>query len=128
MRRAAATLLCTWLLCSCAYQVRRVGDDHFLTHAIDWEPGRTNVHDVVAAFGPPDVIRWSIGRLLFVYRAERRVTSSLVLSFYLRLFSDEQGRHEDGTLLVAFDDDDLLLYYGVSEEPRDDLAGDLGLR
>jgi hypothetical protein len=128
MRRAAAALVCSLVLSACAYHVRQVGDDHFLAAPIDWEPGRTSVRDVVEAFGPPDVIRWSVGRLLFVYRAERRVGSSLALSFYLKLFSNEQGRQEDGTLLVAFDDDDVLLYYGVSEEPRDDLAGDLGLR
>ena len=128
MRRAAAALVCSLVLSACAYQVRQVGDDHFLSAPIDWKPGKTRVHDVVEAFGPPDLIRWSAGRLLFVYRAERRVVSSLVLSFYLKIFSNEQGRQEDATLIVAFDDRDRLLYYGVSEQPRDDLAGDLGLR
>ena len=128
MSRTAAALLCSLALSGCAYHVRHVGDDHFLAAPIDWEPGKTRVRDVVGKLGPPDAIRWSVGRLLFVYRAERRVVSSLVLSFYLKIFSNEQGRQEDGTLLVAFDDGDALLYYGVSEEPRDDLAGDLGLR
>jgi hypothetical protein len=128
VRRAAAALAGALLLCGCTYHVRRVGDDHFLGNSIEWVPGRTSVADVVTAFGPPDVVRWSIGRLYFVYRAERRVVASLALSFYLRLFSDEQGRKQDATLLVAFDDADRLLYYGVSEEPREDLAGDLGLR
>lgn len=126
MRKAA--LVCCMLLCACAYQVQRVGDDHFLAHPIDWQPGTTTVRDVVEAIGPPDVIRWSVGRLLFVYRSERQVVSSLSVSFYLKLFSKQQGRHEDGTLLMAFDDADVLLYYGMSEQPRDDLAGDLGLR
>ena len=51
-----------------------------------------------------------------------------MLSFYLKLFSGEQGRHEDATLIAAFDDRDVLIYYGFSEAPRADLAGDLGLR
>lgn len=127
MKRIAA-LLSSLALCGCAYHVRHLGDDHFLARPIDWQPGRTTVREVVEAFGPPDVIRWSVGRLLFVYRAERRVVSSLALSFYLKVFSSEQGRQEDATLLVGFSDDDTLLYYGMSEEPRHDLAGDLGLR
>ncbi|TMA35758.1 MAG: hypothetical protein E6J87_02770 [Deltaproteobacteria bacterium] len=128
MRRVAAALLCSLALSGCLYQIKQVGDDRFLTAPIDWQPGKTTVRDVVDAFGPPDVIRWSAGRLLFVYRAERQVVTSLVLSFYLKVFSNEAGRHEDGTLIVAFDDRDRLVYYGVSEHPREDLAGDLGLR
>ena len=127
MRRAAA-LACAWLLVGCAYTVKQIGDDRFLSAPLDWQPGQTTVHDVVAAFGPPDVVRWSVGRLLFVYRAKRQVASSLVLTFYLKLFSGEIGRQEDATLVVAFDDRDRLVYYGASERPRDDLAGDLGLR
>jgi hypothetical protein len=64
---------------------------------------------------------------LFVYRSERRAVASLVLTFYLKLFSGEQGRQEDATLIAAFDDRDVLLYYGVSEHPREDFAGDLGI-
>jgi hypothetical protein len=127
MRRAAAALACALALSGCAYQVRQIGDDRFLQHGFAWEPGTTTVADVVGAFGPPDVIRWSAGRLLFVYRAERRAVASLVLTFYLKLFSGEQGRQEDATLIAAFDDRDVLLYYGVSEHPREDFAGDLGL-
>jgi len=127
MRRAAAALVCSLALSGCAYQVRQIGDDRFLHAGIAWEPGRTTVADVVDALGPPDVVRWSAGRLLFVYRAERRAVASLVLTFYLKLFSGEQGRQEDATLIAAFDDRDVLLYYGVSEHPRDDFAGDLGI-
>lgn len=128
MRRAAAALSCLLALSGCAYQVRQIGDDRFLHAGFAWEPGRTTVGDVVDALGPPDVVRWSAGRLLFVYRAERRAVASLVLTFYLKLFSDEQGREEDATLIAAFDDRDVLLYYGVSEHPRDDFAGDLGIQ
>jgi hypothetical protein len=128
MRRAAAALLFSLALSGCAYQVRQIGDDRFLHGSgFAWEPGRTTVGDVVDALGPPDVIRWSAGRLLFVYRSERRAVASLVLTFYLKLFSDEQGRQEDATLIAAFDDRDVLLYYGVSEHPREDFAGDLGI-
>jgi len=127
MRRAAASLLCSLALWGCAYQVREVGDDRFLHGGFTWEPGRTTVGDVVDALGPPDGVRWSAGRLLFVYRAERRAVASLVLSFYLKIFSGESGRQEDATLVAAFDDRDVLLYYGVSSHPREDLAGDLGL-
>jgi hypothetical protein len=115
-------------LAGCAYQVRQVGDDRFLTSPIDWKPGTTTVREVVGSIGPPDAIRWSPSRILFVYRAERRAAASFVLRAYLKLFSGERARQEDGTLIVAFDDRDVLLYYGVSEEPRHDLAGDLGLR
>jgi hypothetical protein len=126
VRRAAAALLASLALSGCAYQVRELGDDRFLAARFAWEPGRTRVGDVVDALGPPDVIRWSAGRLLFVYRAERSAETSLVLNFYLKLFSNEQGRREDGTLIATFDDRDVLLYYGISEAPRDDLVGDLG--
>ena len=128
MRRAAAAFLCSLALSGCTYQVRQIGDDRFLHAGFDWEPGRTTVGDVIDTVGPPDVIRWSAGRLLFVYRAERRAVASLVLTFYLKLFSGEQGRQEDATLIAAFDDRDVLLYYGVSEHPRDDFAGDLGIQ
>jgi hypothetical protein len=127
MRRAAALLVCALVLSGCAYRVRQVGDDRFLHSGFSWQPGRTTVGDVVDALGPPDLIRWSTGRLLFVYRSERRAAASLALTFYLKLFSDEQGRQEDATLVAAFDDRDVLLYYGVSEHPREDFAGDLGL-
>jgi hypothetical protein len=126
MRTTAAALVCSLALSGCAYQVRQIGDDRFLHAGYVWEPGRTTVGDVVDALGPPDVIRWSAGRLLFVYRVERRAVASLVLTFYLKLFSGEQGRQEDATLIAAFDDRDMLLYYGVSEHPREDFAGDLG--
>jgi hypothetical protein len=128
MRRAAALLACALALAGCTYQVRQIGDDRFLHSGFSWEPGRTTVGDVLDALGPPDAIRWSAGRLLFVYRSERRAAASLVLTFYLKLFSGEMGRQEDATLLAAFDDRDVLVYYGLSEHPREDLAGDLGIR
>ena len=127
MRGVVAALSCALALSGCAYQVRQIGDDRFLHAGLDWVPGQTTVADVVDAFGPPDVIRWSAGRLLFVYRAERRAAASLVLTFYLKLFSGETGRQEDATLIAAFDDRDVLLYHGVSEHPRDDFKGDMGL-
>jgi hypothetical protein len=46
----------------------------------------------------------------------------------LKLFSRDQAREQDGTLLLAFDDRDLLLYYGTSTGPSNDLVDDLGLR
>jgi len=128
MSRVAAALLCSLALSGCAYRVRQIGDDRFLAPRSAWEPGRTTLGDVVDALGPPDLIRWSAGRLLFVYRAEREAKSSLVLTIYLKLFSGELGRHEDGTLVVAFDDRDVLVYSGMSEHPREDFAGDVSLR
>ena len=127
MKRAAAALACACVLFGCAYNVKKIGDDRFLSAPIDWQPGKTTVRDVVLAFGPPDIIRWSAGTLLFVYRAERQAESSFVLRAYLNLLSAETGRHEDGTLIVAFDDRDALLYYAESEEPRHDWAGNIGL-
>jgi hypothetical protein len=128
MRRAHAALVaCALLLAGCTYHVRQIGDDHFLGDPPAWQIGMTTVRDVVRDFGPPDAVRWTPKELVFVYRAQRRANTSLVLSFYLKLFSDEQRREEDATLVAGFDGDDRLLYYGVSEEPRHDLRGDLGL-
>ena len=127
MKRAAAALLCCSTLFGCAYTVKQIGDDRFLSASIDWQPGKTKLRDVVLAFGPPDMIRWSAGTLLFVYRAERQAESSFVLRAYLNLLSAQTGRHEDGTLIVAFDDRDVLLYHGESEDPRHDFVGDIGL-
>jgi hypothetical protein len=128
MRWIAGCLLCALLVCGCTYQVRQVGDDRFLAEPIEWTPGATRVRDVVQQLGPPDAIRWSVGRLVLVYRSQRRVMTSLALSFYLKLFSRDQAREQDGTLLLAFDDRDLLLYYGTSTGPSNDLVDDLGLR
>lgn len=128
MKSFAAALACSLALSGCSYQIRQIGDDRFLHAGFEWEPGRTTVGDVVDAFGPPDVIRWSADRLVFVYRAERRAVASLVLTFYLKLFSGEQGRREEATLIAAFDDRDVLVYYGASEHPREDFAGDLGIQ
>ena len=127
MIRPIAALLCACVFAGCSYTVRQIGDDRFLHQPLDWQLGTTTVGDVVAAFGPPDAIRWSLGRLLFVYRVKRQVATSLVLTFYLKIFSGEMGRQEDATLLVAFDDRDRVVYYGASQHPREDLAGDLGL-
>jgi hypothetical protein len=129
MRRVAGCLLCALLVCGCTYHVRRAGDDRFLAEPIEWNLGTTSVRDVVQQLGPPDAIRWSVGRLVLVYRSQRRVVTGLALSFYLKLFSSDQTREQDGTLLLAFDDRDLLLYYGTSTGLRsNDLVDDLGLR
>jgi len=127
VRTAVVALLCALAVSGCSYQVRKLGDDRFLTTRLAWQPGRTTVGDVVDALGPPDVIRWSSDELRYVYRAKRRVGASFVLTFYLKLLSYEPARQEDATLLAVFDDRDVLLYYGASQEPREDIAGDLGL-
>lgn len=126
MKRLAAALAAL-ALCACSYQVRRVGDDRYLTDHVGWQPGTTRAADVVARLGPPDAVIWDAQRLYFVYRSQRRVVSGLALSFYLKVFSREQTRAEDGTLLMVFDERDRLLYFADSGEPGDDLATDLGL-
>lgn len=111
--RATAAALAGSLLLGCAYGVQRSGDSRFLEHKLDWQPGVTSARDVASDIGPPDLIRGSPGRLVFVYRYEREVRTSLVLSAYLRLFTNERRRHVDSTLVAVFDDGDRLLYYGV---------------
>ena len=112
----------------CTLRLHRAGDGGFLGVAPDWQPGVTTALEVARELGPPDLVRWSGQRMTFIYRFQRRVGTSLAISFYLKLFQREQGRREDATLLVAFDAEDRLLYYGRSEAPAADLAGDLGLR
>lgn len=115
--RAAVALLGLVLPTACAYTVQRSGDPRFLERKLDWQAGVTSAEDVAAALGPPDLIRGAPGRLVFVYRYEREVKASLVLSAYLRIFTNERQRHVDSTLVAVFDDADRLLYYGASAEP-----------
>ena len=115
--RAAVALFGPALLAGCAYTVQRSGDPRFLERKLDWQAGVTSAQDVAAELGPPDQIRGAPGRLVFVYRYEREVKASLVLSAYLRIFTNERQRHDDSTLVAVFDDADRLLYYGASKEP-----------
>ena len=118
-----------WLLPGgCTYSVYRAGDDRFLDAPLAWRPGETTALEVARALGPPDRVRQRGSELSFIYRFQRRAETRLALSFYLKLFSRDQKHEEDGTLLLAFDDRDRLLYYGTSTEPSDDLVDDLGLR
>jgi len=128
MRRALTALgLVALLLAGCTYHVRQVGDDHFLRTPVAWEIGKTTVRDVVHDLGPPDIVRASPDGLVFVYRAQRRVTPGFVLTAYLNIFSYEAKREQDATLVATFGKDDVLKAFGVSEAPRDDLRGDMGL-
>ena len=129
-RRAlrAACVAALALATACTLRLQRAGDDRFLEASPGWQPGVTTALDVARELGPPDLVRWSEQRMTFIYRFQRRVRSSLALSFYLRLFQRERGRQEDGTLVVTFDADDRLLHSGRSEAPPADWAGDLGLR
>ncbi|HEX5068433.1 MAG TPA: hypothetical protein VFY49_20090 [Myxococcota bacterium] len=128
MRRALSALaLAALLLAGCTYHVRQVGDDHFLRTPVAWEIGTTSVHDVVRDLGPPDIVRASPDGLVFVYRAQRRVTPGFVVTAYLNLFSYEAKREQDATLVATFGKDDVLKAYGVSAAPSDDLRGDMGL-
>ena len=118
-----------WLLLGgCTYSVYRAGDDRFLEAPLAWRPGETTALEVARALGPPDRVRQRGSELSFIYRFQRRAETRLALSFYLKLFQREQESELDGTLLVAFDEDDRLLYLGRSELPAQDLADDLGLR
>lgn len=112
----------------CTYRVLRAGDGRFLDAALDWRPGVTTALEVARALGPPDFVRRTGPRMTFIYRFRRRAEARLALSFYLKLFQREEEREVDGTLLVAFDADDRLLYHGRSGVPPEDLADDLGLR
>jgi hypothetical protein len=111
---AALALACAALLCACTFSRQRFGDDRFLGADVDWEPGRTTVREVAAALGPPDLVRWSDDRLVFVYRYQQVVRTSFALNFYLNLFSRDQAGQVDGTLVVGFDDRDRLVWWGAS--------------
>ncbi|HVH18554.1 MAG TPA: hypothetical protein VNF72_09665 [Myxococcota bacterium] len=126
MKRALAAALVALLFAGCTYHARQVGDDHFLNEPVSWTIGTTTLRDVVHDIGPPDAIRWTPKALVFVYRAQRHANSSLVLTAYLNIFSGEAQREQDATLVAGFGKDDVLLYYGVSDAPGDDLAGDVG--
>ena len=115
------------LLGGCTYRIHRAGDDRFLVAPLQWQPGVTSAREVARALGPPDRLARVGERLVFVYRFQRRAETRLALSFYLRIFQREEESEVDGTLLVAFDAHDRLLYHGRSELPPDDLALDLGL-
>jgi hypothetical protein len=112
----------------CTYAVYRGGDGRFLEVPFDWRPGVTTAREVASALGPPDHVRQEGARMTFVYRFQRRAETRLALTFYLKLFQRAVEREADGTLLVAFDANDRLLYHGSSELPPEDLADDLGLR
>jgi len=112
----------------CTYSVSRAGDGRFLDAPLDWRPGVTTALEVAQALGPPDYLRQTGPRTTFIYRFRRRAEAHFALSFYLKLFQRDEEREVDGTLLVAFDADDRLLYHGRSELPAEDLAADLGLR
>ena len=128
LRRLAAWVCLLAFSSGCTLRLHRAGDGRFLDVAPDWQPGVTTALEVAHELGPPDLVRWSGQRMTFIYRFQRRVGTSLAISFYLRLFQREHGRQEDSTLVVAFDADDRLLYHGRSGLPAADWAGDLGLR
>jgi hypothetical protein len=127
-RAACAAAVAIALSGGCHFAVTRAGEDRFLAADLDWQPGVTTAREVARALGPPDLVRESGSRLTFLYRFQRRTDARLAISFYLKLFQREQERHQDTTLLVAFDAEDRLLYYGRSDAAVEDLAGDLGLR
>jgi hypothetical protein len=125
---ACAAAVAIALSGGCHFGVYRAGDDRFLAADLDWQPGVTTAREVARTLGPPDLVRESGPRMTFLYRFQRRADTRLAISFYLKLFQREQESQQDSTLLVAFDADDRLLYYGRSDAAAEDLAGDLGLR
>ena len=128
LRRLAAWVCLLAFSSGCTLRLYRAGDGRFLDVAPGWQPGVTTALEVAHELGPPDLVRWSGRRMTFIYRFQRRVRTSLSISFYLRLFQRERGRQEDSTLIVTFDADDRLLYHGRSEAPAADWTGDLGLQ
>ena len=125
---AAGALAASLLAGGCTYSVYHAGDARFLDAPLDWRPGVTTAFEVARALGPPDRVRQRGAELTFIYRFQRRAQARLALSFYLKLFQRDEEREVDGTLLVAFDADDRLLYHGRSDVPPEDLVDDLGLR
>lgn len=113
-----AALAACALLAGCTWSVQRAGDARFLEREHEFVPGVTRARDVAAALGPPDRIHSSKEELVFVYRFRREVQTSFVIAAYMKLFTREQGRRSDATLVAVFDADDRLLYWGTSGSPQ----------
>lgn len=118
MKRAQAALLSVLLLLGggCTYSVQWTGDDKFLRSEIPLEVGKTTLAEVAKAYGPPDGVRVWANRIWFLYSFEYMATSGLKLSYYATWFTRKTVTRVDRNLILAFDDDDKLIYHGVGKE------------
>lgn len=124
--RALAPALALVLLLAgsaCTYSALREGDDHFLHADLVWQPGTTTLREVLASLGPPDLMRRAGDDLVFVYRFRRQVKSSLLISFYLNLFSRARQEQTDTTLVVTFDRHDVLVSRAYDPPGQDPGSG-----
>lgn len=116
-RTLPALLSLVLLLGGCTYSVQWEGDDQFLKNDLDLALGTTTLEQVAKAFGPPDAVRTYANRLWFLYSFEYLASSGLKLSYYATWFTRKSTTRVDRKLILAFDDDDKLIYHGVGKAP-----------
>lgn len=112
--------LATLLLVGCTVTVESDGDDRFLRgkEELTWRKGRTTTLEVARALGPPDKIERQANELWFRYRYRDLRSKSMRLSAYgLNFFNYKDADAVNTSLIVAFDEGDKLLYYGISDGP-----------
>ncbi|MGE0713015.1 MAG: hypothetical protein AB7N76_07975 [Planctomycetota bacterium] len=119
MRLLAGLMLAAPVVGGCSLTTVRDGDPHYVleAHKQPFKAGETTSLEVAQALGPPDLIETQGERLVFEYRFRDRRQSSLILSYYLNVFQRLSVHSIDSRLLIAFDEQDRLLYWGVSELP-----------
>lgn len=130
----AALAVAALLGSGCTISVESVGDDAFLRPRaqLEWRTGETTLEEVVRALGPPDELRRTNARparlrsdgrrdtqgfadddeLWLVYRYRERRQNGFQVNYYVKVFSIDNVRTQDTTLVVAFDGHDKLRYWG----------------
>ena len=123
VRRALALLAAAPLALAggCTIVHDRAGDPAFLVADAPMKAGVTTAAEVASALGPPDGVFRRGRELWFTYRYRDIRSSSLVIAYYLKAFSRETINRIDATLVVAFDEDDRLLYHGIDERPPEEM-------
>ena len=103
----------------CSVTTERYGDPYYVTQAqkVQWRLGTTSALEVAQELGPPDQFARRGPELWYLYRFRDKRTSRLVLNYYLNWFQRSTVHEVDSQLVVVFDEDDRLLWHGVSELP-----------
>lgn len=114
MRIAVLALVVIFVMgLGCAVRKERIGSERLLTLPVSWAPGEVSAEQVSRDLGPPDEIHLHGDSLRFVYRSERRLQTSFILSYVLRLFTRESRASEARTLIVSFDGSNQLTDYAL---------------
>jgi len=116
---SALLVACALWASGCTVTTERYGDPYYVTQAqkVQWRLGTTTAIEVAQTLGPPDDYARRGTELWYLYRFRDKRTSRLVLNYYLNWFQRSTVHEVDSQLVVVFDEDDLLLWHGVSELP-----------